>query len=218
MEERLGSARKEQVGANLREGSYSGLGLRTGSGMDAATLKKAVEPFFSTKPVGKGTGLGLSMVHGLAVQLGGLLELSSEVGKGTTATLWLPIATNSLPVKEPAVLQVVTPGRPVTILVVDDDPLIAMSAVYMLEDLGHYNRGQFGTTCSGHSRSGASSRPHDDGSGYARYDGSRARGDSASQAPQHACSVGNRLRGSAHGAEVELAASIKTVSPSAIAG
>jgi hypothetical protein len=52
-----------------------------------------------------------------------LLELSSEVGKGTTATLWLPIATKSLPVKEPAVLQV-KPGRPATILLVDDDPLI----------------------------------------------------------------------------------------------
>jgi CheY-like chemotaxis protein len=133
------SVEKEQVGAekSLREGSYLKVQVSdTGSGMDTATLKKAVEPFFSTKPVGKGTGLGLSMVHGLAVQLGGLLELSSEVGKGTTATLWLPIATNSLPVKEPAVLQV-TPGRPVTILVVDDDPLIAMSAVNMLEDLGH---------------------------------------------------------------------------------
>jgi PAS domain S-box-containing protein len=130
---------KEQVGAekNLLEGSYLRVQASdTGSGMDAATLKKAVEPFFSTKPRGKGTGLGLSMVHGLAVQLGGLLELSSEVGKGTTATLWLPIATKSLAVKEPAVLQV-TPGRPATILVVDDDPLIAMSAVDMLEDLGH---------------------------------------------------------------------------------
>jgi CheY-like chemotaxis protein len=104
--------------------------------MDAATLKKAVEPFFSTKPRGKGTGLGLSMVHGLAVQLGGLLELSSEVGKGTTATMWLPIATKSLAVEEPAVLPV-TPARPATILVVDDDPLIAMSTVNMLGDLGH---------------------------------------------------------------------------------
>jgi PAS domain S-box-containing protein len=130
---------KEQVGAekNLLEGSYLRVQVSdTGSGMDAATLKKAVEPFFSTKPRGKGTGLGLSMVHGLAVQLGGLLELSSEVGKGTTATLWLPIASKSLAVKEPVVLQV-TPGRPATILVVDDDPLIAMSAVDMLEDLGH---------------------------------------------------------------------------------
>ncbi len=130
---------KEQVGAEqkLREGFYIKVRVSdTGSGMDAATLKKAAEPFFSTKPRGKGTGLGLSMVHGLAVQLGGLLELSSEVGEGTTATLWLPIATNSLAVREPAVLEV-TPGRTATILVVDDDPLIAMSTVCMLEDLGY---------------------------------------------------------------------------------
>jgi CheY-like chemotaxis protein len=133
------SVEKEQVGAgkSLPEGSYLRVQVSdTGSGMDAATLKKAVEPFFSTKPLGKGTGLGLSMVHGLAVQLGGLLELSSEVGKGTTATLWLPTATKSLPVEESAVLQVI-PGRTATILVVDDDPLIAMSTVDMLEDLGH---------------------------------------------------------------------------------
>ena len=81
-----------------RTGCATGSYLRvevadTGCGMDAATLKKAVEPFFSTKPPGKGTGLGLSTVHGLAVQLGGLLELASEPGKGTIATLWLPIAT-----------------------------------------------------------------------------------------------------------------------------
>ena len=108
----------------------------TGAGMDAATLKKAVEPFFSTKKLGKGTGLGLSMVHGLAVQLGGLLELESQPGKGTTATLWLPVATQPAAPAEPEAPQAQA-GRAATILVVDDDPLIAMSTVDMLEDLGH---------------------------------------------------------------------------------
>ena len=108
----------------------------TGSGMDAATLKKAIEPFFSTKPPGKGTGLGLSMVHGLAVQLGGRLELSSEIGKGTTATLWLPIAATQSCIEKPDVSEM-REGRKATILVVEDDPLIAMSTVDMLEDLGH---------------------------------------------------------------------------------
>src|SRR3546814_2471426 len=61
----------------------------TGYGMDAETLARAAEPFFSTKELGKGTGLGLSMVQGLAVQLNGALRLSSEVGRGTTAELWL---------------------------------------------------------------------------------------------------------------------------------
>jgi signal transduction histidine kinase/CheY-like chemotaxis protein len=80
--------------ARLRPGTYLRIQIKdTGSGMDQATLSKAIEPFFSTKPLGKGTGLGLSMTHGLAVQLGGHLDLASEVGAGTTATLFLPMAT-----------------------------------------------------------------------------------------------------------------------------
>jgi signal transduction histidine kinase len=109
----------------------------TGSGMDEETLKKAVEPFFSTKPVGKGTGLGLSMIHGLVVQLGGRLQLESEVGKGTKATLWLPVASSPASTAPQSGPEPVTSGRVATILVVDDDPLIAGSAVNMLEDLGH---------------------------------------------------------------------------------
>jgi signal transduction histidine kinase/CheY-like chemotaxis protein len=109
----------------------------TGSGMDEETLKKAIEPFFSTKPVGKGTGLGLSMVDGLVVQLGGRLQLTSQVGKGTTATLWLPVASKPASVRAMPNSSKVTPVRVATILVVDDDPLIANSTVNMLEDLGH---------------------------------------------------------------------------------
>ena len=64
----------------------------TGQGMDAATLARAIEPFFTTKGIGKGTGLGLSMVHGLASQLGGRLQIESVQGQGTTMELWLPAA------------------------------------------------------------------------------------------------------------------------------
>jgi PAS domain S-box-containing protein len=108
----------------------------TGTGMDPDTLKRAIEPFFSSKPLGKGTGLGLSMVHGLAVQLGGALDLASEVGKGTVATLWLPIATYPPVAAQPRITQPTT-THTATILVVDDDILVAMSTVGMLEDLGH---------------------------------------------------------------------------------
>jgi PAS domain S-box-containing protein len=85
----------ERVGANpkLSPGTYVRLSVSdTGVGMDRETLAKAVEPFFSTKEVGKGTGLGLSMIHGLAAQLGGALELASIVGVGTTVDVWLPVA------------------------------------------------------------------------------------------------------------------------------
>ena len=61
--------------------------------MSEETLRKATDPFFSTKELGKGTGLGLSMVHGLALQLGGVLRLTSEEGRGTRAELWLPTTT-----------------------------------------------------------------------------------------------------------------------------
>jgi PAS domain S-box-containing protein len=107
-----------------------------GIGMDADTLKRAIEPFFSTKELGKGTGLGLSMVHGLAVQSGGTLRLHSSPGAGTTAELWLPLATTpaARPAEHP---EARLEAPPSTILVVDDDVLIAMSTVDMLEDLGH---------------------------------------------------------------------------------
>jgi CheY-like chemotaxis protein/anti-sigma regulatory factor (Ser/Thr protein kinase) len=121
----------------LRPGDYLKVSvIDTGAGMNAETLKKAIEPFFSTKPLGKGTGLGLSMVHGLTVQLGGTLELSSVVGKGTTATLVLPVTTGAPQIVSPAQLAR-NVNRSAVILFVDDDPLIAMSTTEMLEDLGH---------------------------------------------------------------------------------
>ncbi len=121
----------------LKPGRYLRLSvIDTGMGMTSEILKRAVEPFFSSKPLGKGTGLGLSMVHGLAVQLGGALQLSSTVGKGTTATLLLPVAT-SQPEAETSPPAAPKANRSAVILFVDDDPLIAMSTTEMLEDLGH---------------------------------------------------------------------------------
>jgi CheY-like chemotaxis protein len=128
--------------AHLRPGTYLRIRIRDqGCGMDPATLSRAIEPFFSTKPLGKGTGLGLSMTHGLALQLGGHLDLSSAPGAGTVATLWMPMATR--PSVEPPMAAATAPtptgcvNRAARILVVDDDPLIAMSTADMLKDLGY---------------------------------------------------------------------------------
>jgi signal transduction histidine kinase len=125
--------------AELPPGRYVRLTVSdTGSGMDAETLQKATEPFFSTKELGKGTGLGLSMVHGLAIQLKGILRLSSQVGVGTNAELWLPVTAMIAEETKPLAIEPVGQlNARITVLVVDDDALIAMSTVDMLEDLGH---------------------------------------------------------------------------------
>lgn len=127
----------------LPPGRYVRLSVRdTGAGMDASTLERAAEPFFTTKGVGKGTGLGLSMVHGLAEQSGGRLSLASRVGQGTTVTLWLPAAgreavegeTDKTPGAAPVEQ---ADSRPLVIVAVDDDPLVLMNTTAMLEDMGH---------------------------------------------------------------------------------
>ncbi|GEP11189.1 hybrid sensor histidine kinase/response regulator [Methylobacterium gnaphalii] len=123
----------------LKPGNYVCLSvIDTGEGMDAETLAKAAEPFFTTKGVGKGTGLGLSMVHGFAEQSGGRLILKSTKGQGTTAELWLPEADlGNAPQTEQQPEDELPRLDPVTALVVDDDALVLMNTTAMLEDLGH---------------------------------------------------------------------------------
>lgn len=123
----------------LEPGDYVCLALADeGTGMDAATLEQAMEPFFTTKGVGKGTGLGLSMVHGLAAQSGGRLLLKSEKGRGTTAELWLPLAVNLSVQAETARVEQPEPQclMALKVLAVDDDPLVLMTTAAMLEELG----------------------------------------------------------------------------------
>ncbi|KOY02474.1 hybrid sensor histidine kinase/response regulator [Pseudomonas nunensis] len=136
------SARNEQVSdparSSLPVGRYVCLSVAdTGEGMDQTTLASATDPFFTTKGVGKGTGLGLSMVHGFIAQLGGRFILKSQKGAGTTAELWLPVATPGAvraPVIETPAMSTI-PG--LSVLVVDDDSLVLTSTSLLLEDLGH---------------------------------------------------------------------------------
>jgi signal transduction histidine kinase/CheY-like chemotaxis protein len=110
----------------------------SGEGMDAETLARATEPFFTTKGVGKGTGLGLPMVHGVAQQSGGKLTLKSEKGRGTIAEIWLPRAPDPVPTRPTAAAPVAQATvRPLAVMVVDDDTLVLHSTAAMLEDLGH---------------------------------------------------------------------------------
>lgn len=124
----------------LPAGGYVRLTVKDhGTGMDAETLRRATEPFFTTKGVGKGTGLGLPMVHGMASQIGGSFELKSKVGDGVSAILWLPVAPSEAAVVEPAEPEpvVTTDTACFTILAVDDDALVLMNTAALLEDLGH---------------------------------------------------------------------------------
>ena len=106
-----------------------------GTGMDEATLKRAVEPFLSTKGIGKGTGLGLSMVHGLASQLGGGIAIQSRLGLGTNVELWLPQSAGSpktIELPSGAAEHSAVTG---VALLVDDEELVRMSTADMLNDL-----------------------------------------------------------------------------------
>ncbi|WP_152622950.1 ATP-binding protein, partial [Pseudomonas fluorescens] len=137
------SASTEVVGnghrSHLPAGHYVCLSVAdTGIGMDATTLARAVEPFFSTKGIGKGTGLGLSMVHGLASQLNGALTIQSSPGLGTNVELWLQrsmtLPTAALPYTEALDRQSVRG----TALLVDDEELVRATTSYMLADLGYH--------------------------------------------------------------------------------
>jgi PAS domain S-box-containing protein len=124
--------------SGLAEGDYVCLTVSdTGHGMDEATLARAVEPFFSTKGVGRGTGLGLSMVHGLAQQLGGALDLKSRPGVGTRIRLCLPVCQEAFlasgPQEEASLGQRLS-GR---VLLVDDEALVRAATADMLVDLGY---------------------------------------------------------------------------------
>jgi signal transduction histidine kinase/CheY-like chemotaxis protein len=125
-------------GGELRVGDYVRVTVRdTGVGMDEQTLSRAIEPFFSTKGVGKGTGLGLSMVHGLAAQLGGMLNLASSPGAGTVAEIWLPKAAEPARAEDFESRPPVRAPREATILLVDDEDLVRIGTAEMLSDLGY---------------------------------------------------------------------------------
>jgi signal transduction histidine kinase/ActR/RegA family two-component response regulator len=134
------AGRDEAAGANagLTDGEFIRVVVTdSGSGMDEATLKRATEPFFTTKGVGKGTGLGLPMVHGLVVQSGGAMQIASQIGQGTSVQLWLPVDRLDAVPKSTMLEDRVQAVLSCRVMVVDDDPLILSSTAAMLEDLGH---------------------------------------------------------------------------------
>jgi signal transduction histidine kinase/ActR/RegA family two-component response regulator len=128
---------------DVRAGEYVKISVSdTGCGMTSEVRERAFEPFFTTKPVGKGTGLGLSQIFGFAHQSGGEVGIESEVGKGTTVSVYLPrseAAASATVRLHPAVQRADederVPGA--RILVVEDDPRVRAATVGALEDLDY---------------------------------------------------------------------------------
>jgi PAS domain S-box-containing protein len=119
-------------------GDFVGIDVTdTGLGIPSDVLDKIFEPFFTTKPIGKGTGLGLSQVHGFAHQAGGTVRVASELGKGTTFTILLPRGEDA-PAQD-------TTAEPAfqgsgTVLLVEDNPDVALVSIGLLEQLGYQVR------------------------------------------------------------------------------
>lgn len=108
----------------------------TGCGMTPDQLRRATEPFYTTKPEGQGTGLGLSMVFGFAKQSGGHFQLYSEPGRGTTARLYIP-RTMAAARGDQAEATSVAPARGELVLVAEDDPGVRAAATEALSGLGY---------------------------------------------------------------------------------
>jgi CheY-like chemotaxis protein len=128
---------------DVRAGDYVRISVRdTGTGMTPEVLERAFEPFFTTKEVGKGTGLGLSQIFGFAHQSGGEVGIESEVGVGTTVSLYLPrTQVEPAEIRMHPAMQRRTEAEPTVpgarILLVEDDPRVRAATVGALEDLGY---------------------------------------------------------------------------------
>jgi PAS domain S-box-containing protein len=120
----------------MKPGNYVKVSITdTGAGMDEATRQRIFEPFFTTKEMGRGTGLGLASAYGVLKNHGGLINVYSERGKGTTFTLYLP-ASEKTWIEEKIVPHQVLRGTE-TILLVDDQDAVLNVGKVLLQKLGY---------------------------------------------------------------------------------
>jgi PAS domain S-box-containing protein len=121
---------------NLKPGSYINLTITdTGHGISPDVMEKIFDPFFTTKEKGKGTGLGLSVVHGLVRSSGGDIFVDSELGKGATFNIYLPVIRGRFQLEDSAERPVPTGTE--RILFIDDEPVIMEMGRQILGSLGY---------------------------------------------------------------------------------
>ncbi|HUK35692.1 MAG TPA: ATP-binding protein [Vicinamibacterales bacterium] len=134
---RVDVSRPPKTDEDLKLGSYAEIALEdTGTGMPPEVAAKVFEPFFTTKG-GRGTGLGLAMVYGFAKQSGGGVTIESTVGKGTTVSIFLPLADADVEALAAKPLPPSQPGVARTILLVEDETEVRNIVRRQLESLGH---------------------------------------------------------------------------------
>jgi len=123
----------------LKPGDYVELSVSdTGCGIPESVMGRVFDPFFTTKPIGQGTGLGLSMIYGFARQSHGHVTIHSEVGKGTTVSLFLPRFIGEIVADvaaDAALLPFANAGE--TVLIVEDDPAVRVLVSAVLKELGY---------------------------------------------------------------------------------
>ncbi|WP_288096035.1 MULTISPECIES: response regulator [Pseudomonas] len=132
-------ARFTEAHSNLKPGDYVVLSVTdNGCGMPQSTISRAFDPFFTTKPIGQGTGLGLSMIYGFSKQSRGHVAIQSEVGQGTTVSLFLPRFGGDLPRDNPVDRQhPLFAQNGETVLIVEDDPAVRVLVSTVLSELGY---------------------------------------------------------------------------------
>ncbi|MES2786097.1 MAG: ATP-binding protein [Pseudomonadota bacterium] len=123
----------------LAPGDYVVLSVAdTGSGMSPETIARIFDPFFTTKPLGQGTGLGLSMVYGFVRQSGGQVRVVSDVGRGTTMSLYLPRHQGAPEAAEDeAVATALAGGQGETVLLIEDQDSIRIVIAEVLTSAGY---------------------------------------------------------------------------------
>ena len=121
----------------LTTGSYVRLSVGdTGGGIPPTVLERMFDPFFTTKRVGDGTGLGLALVHGIVADFGGVIDVATQVGMGTTFTIWLPARGQiARALAEPA--PELPRGNGETVMIVDDEGALVALAEETLAELGY---------------------------------------------------------------------------------